>query len=131
MEYLLESWLKAKRGKNMQTAWADWIIGLEGLGYSDSTTIWRAQFGSGAAEFASSIPHGIRLLTLSGELARLVAAMNALADKEDTREPVEAIQWAYLYGVPKGIELSGKSQATYYRMMQRGETLIRAEIQNH
>ena len=57
--------------------WAEWTQNLQGLGYSGSTTIWRAQFGSGGGEFESTVPLGIRLLETPGALRRLIDAMDA------------------------------------------------------
>ena len=115
--------------------WAEWVTNLQGLGYSDSTTLWRAQFGSGGGEFSSSIPLGIRLLDTHGALARLIEAMDALTNDEDTRQPVNCVQWLYLFGPDEAVriygEATGKGRAKFYQLMQTGEVLIRREVKRY
>ena len=115
--------------------WAEWVTNLQGLGYSDSTTLWRAQFGSGGGEFSSSIPLGIRLLEAHGALARLIEAMDALTNDEDTRQPVNCVQWLYLFGPDEAVriynEATGKGRAKFYQLMQTGEVLIRREVKRY
>ena len=108
--------------------WAEWVTNLQGLGYSDSTALWRAQFGKGGESFASSIPAGMHLLEAHGALRRLIDALNELRDDADTTDAVECVQWAYLYGAERGVKLFGKSRAKYYQMLSTGETLIKREL---
>jgi hypothetical protein len=108
--------------------WAEWVHNLEGLGYSDSTTIWRAAMGSSDGEFASAIPLGIRLLETHGALRRLINAMDALSQDDDTKTPVSCVQWLYLYGPEKALEAWGKSKTKFYEAIRTGEILIRREI---
>lgn len=108
--------------------WAEWVTNLQGLGYSDSTTLWRAQFGSGGGEFSSSIPLGIRLLDTHGALARLIEAMDALTNDDDTRQPVSCVQWLYLFGPDEAMQMWGKSKTKFYESIRTGEILIKREI---
>lgn len=111
--------------------WAEWVHNLEGLGYSDSTTLHRAVMGAGGGQFGSSVPLGIRLLETHGALRRLINAMDDLTQDDDTRLPVSCVQWLYLFGPKDAVNLSGKSRAKFYQLMQTGETLIRREIKRH
>lgn len=111
--------------------WAEYVHNLEGLGYSDSTTLWRAVMGSGEGNFQSSPPLGLRRLETDGALKRLINAMDALTEDDDTRPAVSCVQWLYLFGPDEAIKRLGKSRAKFYQMMQTGEVLIRREIKNH
>lgn len=115
--------------------WAEWVNNLQGLGYSDSTTLWRAQFGSGGGEFSSAIPLGLRLLETHGALRRLIDAMEALTEDDDTLLPVSCVQWLYLFGPDEAVriynEATGKGRAKFYQLMQTGEALIRREVKRY
>ena len=108
--------------------WAEWTQNLQGLGYSDSTTLWRAQFGTGGGQFASCIPLGIRLLEAHGALQRLIDAMDSLTQDDDTRLPVSCVQWLYLYGPEKCLAAWGKSKTKLYEHIRTGEILIKREM---
>lgn len=108
--------------------WAEWTTNLQGLGYSDSTTLWRAQFGQGGSGFASSVPAGLRLLETHGALRRLIDAMDALTEDDDTRVPVSCVQWLYLVGPEQCLAVWGKSKTKLYENIRTGEILIRREM---
>lgn len=115
--------------------WAEWVTNLQGLGHSDSTTLWRAQFGRGGLEFASAVPHGLDRLEAHGALRRLIDAMADLVADDDTSQPVLCVQWLYLFGPHESAsmygELTGKGRAKFYQLVQAGEMLIRREIKRH
>ena len=108
--------------------WAEWTQNLQGLGFSDSTTLWKAQFGKGGEEFKSSIPAGIRLLETHGALRRLIEAMDALTEDDDTRLPVACVQWLYLVGPEQCLQVWGKSKTKLYEHIRTGEILIKREM---
>ena len=108
--------------------WAEWVHNLEGLGYSDSTTLHRAVMGAGGGQFESSVPLGIRLLETHGALKRLIVAMDDLTDDDDTRLPVSCVQMLYLFGPDKCLEAWGKSKTKFYEHIRTGEILIRREM---
>lgn len=108
--------------------WAEWTTNLQGLGYSDSTTLWRAQFGQGGSGFASSVPAGLRLLETHGALRRLIEAMDSLTEDNETRLPVWCVQSLYLSGPEKCLEAWGKSKTKLYEHIRTGEILIKREM---
>ncbi len=108
--------------------WVEYVHNLEGLGYSDSTTLWRAVMGSGEGSFQSSPPIGLRLLEVHGALKRLINAMDALTEDDDTRKPVSAVQWLYLLGPEKAMQSWGGSKTKFYEAIRTGEILIKREI---
>lgn len=108
--------------------WAEWTHNLDGLGYSDSTTLWRAQFGTGGGQFGSAVPLGLRLLETGGELRRLIDAMDSLSEDDDTRLPVSCVQWLYLYGPEQCLQAWGKSKTKLYENIRTGEILIKREM---
>lgn len=116
---------------SLMREWAEWITSLEGVGYSDSTTLWRAVMGRGHGEFGSAEPTGMRLLETHGALSRLVAAMAALTEDDDTRPAVLCVQALYLFGPDEAVQMFGRSRAKFYQMLQTGEILIRREIKQH
>jgi len=101
---------------------------LDGLGYSDATTIWRAAMGSMSGEFESSPPAGLSLLETHGALRRLIVAMDALTEDEDTKRPVVAVQWLYLWGAERAMGQWGGSKTKFYEAIRTGELLIRREM---
>lgn len=108
--------------------WAEWTTNLQGLGYSDSTTLWRAQFGTGGGQFGSTVPPGITLLETHGALRRLIDAMDSLTEDDDTRLPVSCVQWLYLVGPEQCLAVWGKSKTKLYEHIRTGEILIRREM---
>lgn len=108
--------------------WAEYVHNLEGLGHSDSTTLWRAQFGHGGGQFQSAVPLGLRLLEVHGALKRLIDAMDELEQDEETKTPVSCVQWLYLYGPEKCLEAWGKSKTKLYENIRTGEILIKREM---
>lgn len=115
--------------------WVSWIHELEGLGYSDSTPVWRANFGPGGGSFESSPPKGVDKLKTRGALRRLVAAMDELSEDDDAQPYVACVQWAYLYGTERAsrlyIEKFKKSRAKFYSMLATGEILLKREAKRH
>lgn len=108
--------------------WAEWTEACRALGHSDSTPVWRASFGQGAGEFGSKPPLRVEMLEIYGALKRLVNAMDALTEDDDTRKPVSAVQLHYLYGPKNGLLMFGGSKTKYFEAIRTGEALIRREI---
>ncbi len=108
--------------------WAEWAETCMALGHSDSTPIWRANFGHGSGTFASAPPRRVELLEIRGALRRLVQAMDALTEDDDTRKPVSAVQLHYLYGPQNGLIMFGGSKTKYFEAIRTGEALIKREI---
>ena len=108
--------------------WAEYAHSKGALGFSDSTTVWRAQFGAGGGGFASAPPLGLRLLEVHGPLKRLIDAMGRLEKDDDTKEPVAWVQWLYLYGPTVCLQVWGKSKTKLYEHIRTGEILIKREM---
>ena len=108
--------------------WAQWWESLAGLGHSDNTTLWRAQFGRGGTEFMSCVPAGLMRLETHGALTRLIEAMDSLLADADTRMPVRCVQCLYLLGPTQSIEAWGGSKTKFYEAIRTGEILIRREM---
>jgi hypothetical protein len=111
--------------------WVEWEASIAGLGYSDSTTLWRAMMSGGGGGFGSSVPLGIRLLETHGALRRLIAAMKALEEDADARWPVLVTQRFYQLGPEKTREIVKVSRAALYNTVKIGEALIRREMTHH
>lgn len=115
--------------------WVSWIHELQGLGYSDSTPVWRAQFGNAEGQFLSAPPKGVEKLKTHGALRRLVAAMEDLSRDEETLPMVSCVQWAYLFGTENACRMYtegfNKSRATFYSMLKTGELLLKRESRRH
>jgi len=111
--------------------WVEWKASLQGLGYSDSTTIWRAMLSQGGGSFGSALPLGLRLLETHGALRRLVAAMKALEDDESARWPVLVTQRFYEDGPERTREVVKVSRAALYNTVKIGEALIKREMVHH
>jgi len=108
--------------------WAAWIESCRGLGFSDSTPVWRALFGHGDGNFGSSVPTRVDVLEVRGALKRLINAMDALTEDEDTRKPVSAVQLHYIFGPQEGLSLFGGSKTKYFEAIRTGEALLKREI---
>ena len=113
---------------SLMREWVEWASKLPGVGYSGSTTLWRAQHGAGGSEFGSAIPLGIDLLDARGALRDLVRAMDDLIADRETRSAVHCVQWLYLAGAEQALEQWGRSKTSFYAQVRTGELLIKREM---
>lgn len=111
--------------------WSEWAQSLTGLGFSDSTTLWRAVMGTHGGEFASRPPAGLRALEIHGALRRLVSAMDTLAEDDDARPHLACLQATYLLGPEQAMALCTKSRTKLYEGCRTAETLLLVEMKRH
>ena len=111
--------------------WAEWAKCLVGVGYSDSTPIWRALMANQDGEFKSRPPAGLRELETHGALTRLINAMGVLAEDDDARPHLSCLQAVYLIGMDEAITFIGKSKGRIYESCRTAESLLRVEMKRH
>ena len=114
--------------KKLMIAWVEWDEKLEALGFSSSTPVWRAQFGTGGGEFQSSEPFGIKLLHAEGWLRELIDAMDALLEDDQCRFPIICLQNFWKYGKMEGANVVALAKTKFYGQVCIGEALVKREM---
>ncbi len=118
----------AEEFAGLMQQWAVWITSVEALGYSTSTPVWRAQFGSGGEGFASAPPMRVELLEIRGKFRALVEAMEELIRDSEARDPVVCLQYLYRYGREEAAKAKGIAETALYKRVSIGEALVRREM---
>ena len=111
--------------------WSEWAKCLIGVGYSDSTSIWRALMANAAGEFKSRPPSGLQVLETHGALTRLINAMDVLDEDVDARPHLYCLRAVYLIGMEEAVTHIGKSKGKIYESCRTAESLLRVEMKRH
>lgn len=117
----------------MLTEWAHWIekICVDGLGYDDETTLYKALFARADGGFGPRIPQGVfRLDTATREVERVHAVLQELINFGDPviEERVRLTAMSYVFGIPAIAEQTGKSLQWVYQQQQRGQDIVRTML---
>ena len=105
--------------------WANWYVGQLESAYSDSTTLWRAQFAKNDGGFASTIPKGVEP---PPGLRKLCHVMNNLLTDNEMGQDVNVVRHYYCGGEAKTMAALDLKRRKMFEMKGRGESAIRARM---
>ena len=110
--------------------WAEWFETTLSVGYSDSTTLYRALFGYMELSPQSSEPRGVKVLECDPRVKRADEAIRTITSgpSQKNRGYVISALAVYLVGGTKAGELLGAGRNKLYADARAGEALIRQEM---